>query len=432
MAATDDGRGRGRAGFTGVIPQPADPAALLDTLRARGAPTPPVSQLRYIAEPASTPILATVGVCDSVTCRATLIAQLDLRAPIAAAVGDTATGFHFSVEVGGRELARSAPPTGTGARFAIRDSVALGNLELVLTTWPTPAMLARSRSRLPNLVLVLGLSVAILATLAVKFSRDAHRAAEREADVRAADLAERRRMERILREVEGLSLMGRLAARVAHEINNPLGGIQNSFLLVKDAISPTHPHFKYVGAIDREIQRIAIITRQLYETYRPEQDSSPSAAVHSLINDAAAFLQQVNRPRGIRITVDLARAPAIVEIPASLLRQCVHTLVQNAIDASPDNTSVDVSAAIERGAFVLRVRDRGPVITPERQERLFEPFSAGGEFNAATDGPALGLSLVRRSVQSVGGTIAIEQPLDGGAEFVVRFPLTSHAGVTPS
>ena len=88
----------------------------------------------------------------------------------------------------------------------------------------------------------------------------------------ARDITARRRVDSTLREVEALTTMGRVAAHVAHEINNPLAGIQNSFLLIKGAIPPSHPHFKYVGAIEREIARIAAVTRQLYETYRPEQD----------------------------------------------------------------------------------------------------------------------------------------------------------------
>ena len=75
--------------------------------------------------------------------------------------------------------------------------------------------------------------------------------------VEGRDITARRRAEAELREVETLTTMGRIAARVAHEINNPLAGIQNSFLLLRDAIPADHPHYAYVGAIEREIRRIA-------------------------------------------------------------------------------------------------------------------------------------------------------------------------------
>jgi len=65
--------------------------------------------------------------------------------------------------------------------------------------------------------------------------------------------------------------LARMAARVAHQVNNPLAGIQNAFLLVRDAIPADHPHARFVEAIDREIARIAAIMRQMVETYRGEQ-----------------------------------------------------------------------------------------------------------------------------------------------------------------
>ena len=240
----------------------------------------------------------------------------------------------------------------------------------------------------------------------------------------SADVTERRRSEEALKEMDTLSTMGRLAARVAHEINNPLGGIQNSFLLVKDAIPDSHPHFKYVGAIEREIARIATITRQLYETYRPEQDRTTDAPVHMLVGDAVSFLEQVNRNRHVTIAVDLSGSPAVVPVPDSLLRQCLYNLVQNAIEASPDGSTVTLVATREREVFVLRVRDEGPGIPLDMRARIFEPFFSTKDASVKTGGMGLGLALVHRSVHALGGTIEIADAPGGGAEFTVRLPIT--------
>lgn len=257
---------------------------------------------------------------------------------------------------------------------------------------------------------------------------------ERGAPLRAlgisADITERKRTERAMREMESLSTMGRLAARVAHEINNPLGGIQNGFMLLKDSIPTSHPHYKYVGAIEREIQRIAGITRQLYETYRPEKDGAPTSAVQMVITDAVSFLLQVNRTRGVRIAVAMDQAPQVLPVPDAILRQCVFNLIQNAVEASPDGALIQVTASREAHAFVLRVRDHGPGVPGELRERIFDPFFSTKDTSVRTGGMGLGLSLVRRSLQSVGGHIDIVSPPDGGAEFVVRFPLTTNNGVT--
>jgi PAS domain S-box-containing protein len=236
------------------------------------------------------------------------------------------------------------------------------------------------------------------------------------------DVTANKQAEDQLREVESLSTMGRLAARVAHEINNPLAGIQNSFLLIKDAVPADHPHHSYVGAIEREISRIAGVTRQLYETYRPDTDGSRETSISNLVGDAVALLGQVNRDSRVRIEVDLQRAPHVVQLPDALLRQAVYNLVQNAVEASPKGGTVWVTAAGEDGTFELRVKDKGPGIPREIRERIFEPFFTTKPSSTRTGGMGLGLSLVRRSVHALGGHLEILDVPGGGTEFVVRLP----------
>ncbi|MCC7052102.1 MAG: PAS domain-containing protein [Gemmatimonadaceae bacterium] len=247
-----------------------------------------------------------------------------------------------------------------------------------------------------------------------------------------ADITDRRHAEEALRQAETMSTMGRLAARIAHEINNPLAGIQSAFLLIKDAIPPTHPHIKYVGAIEREVQRISQVTRQLYETYRPETESSSHAPVQTVVGDAVAFLEQVNRNTGVSVDVELGGVAAVVRLPNSILRQCVYNLVQNAIEASPPGARVMVRGSIEGDEFVLRVSDRGPGVPPELRESIFEPFISTKLSQLSTGGMGLGLALVRRALDAAGGSIELTDAAGGGAEFIARIPLAGSTvpGVT--
>ena len=247
-----------------------------------------------------------------------------------------------------------------------------------------------------------------------------------------ADVTDRRHAEESVRQAETMSTMGRLAGRIAHEINNPLAGIQSAFMLIKDAIPATHPHIKYVGAIEREIQRISQVTRQLYETYRPETESSSNAPVQTVVSDAVAFLEQLNRNTGVTINVELGNIAAVVRLPESILRQCVYNLVQNAIEASPPGSRVTVSGAIEGSEFVLRVSDRGPGVPLELRDSIFDPFVSTKPSQLSTGGMGLGLSLVRRALDAAGGGIEVTDAVGGGAEFVARIPLaeTPVHGVT--
>ncbi|MBC8089737.1 MAG: PAS domain S-box protein [Phycisphaerae bacterium] len=243
----------------------------------------------------------------------------------------------------------------------------------------------------------------------------------------ARDITVRRRAEAALQEVDTLTTMGRVAARVAHEINNPLAGIQNSFLLIKGAVPPTHPHFAYVGAIEREIDRIAAVTRQLYETYRPEQDSGVGTSIRSLVTDAVSFLQQVNRGMHVRIETDFTNVPSVIPLPSAMLRQIFYNLAQNAIEASPTGELVTIRAELRAREFTLSVRDRGAGVPNALRERIFDPFFSTKDRGVRTGGMGLGLALVRRTVTAAGGTISITDAPDQGTIFTVTLPVPSGA-----
>lgn len=238
-----------------------------------------------------------------------------------------------------------------------------------------------------------------------------------------ADVTQSRRAEQELREVEALSGMGRVAARVAHEINNPLAGIRSAFTLVKDAVPSGHPHHHYVGAIEREIERIAGVTRQLYEVYRPEAEAG-SASLSTITGDAVALLQQVNRASNVEIDVSLDGVPPVVPVSGALLRQIVYNLVQNAVDASPVGGVVDILGRIDRGDLVIAVDDQGQGVPVELRQRIFEPFFTTKNSEVRTSGMGLGLSMVARSVAAANGSITVDMSPSGGARFEVRLPLS--------
>ena len=251
-------------------------------------------------------------------------------------------------------------------------------------------------------------------------------AAEDQFVVEARDVSSRRRSEAAHQEVDTLTAMGRIAAKVAHEINNPLAGIQYAFLLIKDAVPTSHPQHAYVGAIEREIGRIAAVTRQLYETYRAEPEITADTSLATVVGDAISFMNQSNKSSGVRIVADLTRAPSIVRVSGAVLRQVVYNLVQNAMDASPAGATVTVAAQLLDHHLEVRVADAGPGVPVELRQRIFEPFFSTKDKRSGASGMGLGLALVRRSVLSAGGQIRVDASPTGGAEFIVTLP--THSG----
>ncbi len=257
---------------------------------------------------------------------------------------------------------------------------------------------------------------------------DRGRAVERGDDGKAgrcfgivADVTSSRRAEQELRQAEALSGMGRVAAKVAHEINNPLAGIRSAFMLVKDAVPESHPHHHYVGAIEREVERIATVTRQLYETYRPEPEDA-RGSLATVASDAVVFLGQVNRGKEVTIDTEFDGVPSVVPFRGGLLRQIVYTLVQNAVDASPQGGRVVIHGAVVGRDLVLTITDQGPGVPVPLREKIFEPFFTTKDSSASTSGMGLGLTMVRRSVEGTGGRIVVDDAPTGGARFTVSLP----------
>ena len=249
----------------------------------------------------------------------------------------------------------------------------------------------------------------------------------------AQDITQMRRAEEAIRELETLGTMGRLAARVAHEINNPLQGIQNGFQLIKGAIDPTHPHFRFVGAIEREITRIAGVTRQLYDSYRPEREAQPACSIPVMLSDVTALLSQVNREAGVELVAEHdERVRDPVPVSDTLLRQIVMNLAQNAIDATPRGGIVTMSASRNGEMLALSVSDTGPGVPDHLRTRLFEPFFST-KSGRATSGMGLGLTLVRRATMALGGTVELQDGARGsGAVFLVHIPIPPVAAGTPA
>lgn len=223
------------------------------------------------------------------------------------------------------------------------------------------------------------------------------------------------------REMEKLAATGRMAARIAHEINNPLAGIKNSFHLLKDAIPSDYPHYHFVGRIEREIDRIAGIVRQMFDLYRPQSESAKRSDVRALFDDVAHLVAAQLRHRGLRLELPTAADPFVLPIQDGVLRPAIFNLVQNAIEASPDGGTIRLSMVETRGGAQISVTDEGAGIPEAIRARIFEPFFTT-KSNIATGGLGLGLSIARNAIESLGGTLTYSCSPGRGTTFRIHLP----------
>ncbi|MCK5382088.1 MAG: hypothetical protein KAJ81_11480, partial [Candidatus Latescibacteria bacterium] len=236
-----------------------------------------------------------------------------------------------------------------------------------------------------------------------------------------ARMARIQELERQQVENEKLAAAGRMAARIAHEINNPLAGIKNSFLLIKDAIHEDYPYYEYVGRIEKEIDRIARIVRQMFDLYRPDREASREFPVDEAIRDVAALLEAGCREYEVILEVDTGDASASVVMPEPLVRQVLYNVLQNAIEASPPGGIVRIVVAVSENVLTLTIFDQGGGIPEEMGSQIFEPFFTT-KSGLTTGGLGLGLSVSRNIVESLGGSLHFESTAGQGTVFNITLP----------
>ena len=230
-----------------------------------------------------------------------------------------------------------------------------------------------------------------------------------------------RQLERQRSASEAHAATGRLAARIAHEINNPLAGIKNSFLLVKRAVPKDHPRYEYVALIEREIDRIALIVRRMFELYRDERQVPHKAQVVDCLREVLAISESSLREREISVELKAPDKPITAELPAGFLTQVILNLLRNAIDASVPHSTITLSASVGDGEMVVKVKDEGHGISDEDAPNVFEPFFTTKR-GPEPGGLGLGLAVSKSMVEAMGGSITFETCPGRGTTFTICLP----------
>ncbi len=212
---------------------------------------------------------------------------------------------------------------------------------------------------------------------------------------------------------EKLAGIGRLAAGVAHEINNPLAVILGYVKLLRR--KATGELAADLGIVEDEALRAQEIVEGLLDLSRPLPTSPEPVDLAGLCREAVARLGETGRLAGAHARVE---GQAEVEGHPQKLRQVVLNLVKNAAEAAGEGGRVEVRLSMpEGGGAEVTVSDSGPGLSAEARDKLFEPF-----YTTKPTGTGLGLAVSLGIVQAHGGSLTAESPPGEGARFVIRLP----------
>lgn len=235
------------------------------------------------------------------------------------------------------------------------------------------------------------------------------------------DISERKKAETRLRAAEKHAATGRMAAGIAHEINNPLAGIRTAFEIVKAAIPTDHADMRFARMIDREINRISRIVTQMFTLYKPEGEKPQRIFLHEIIADATELSLLSAKQKGVEIIIQQSETPIECHVPVGSLSQVMLNLVGNALDASPSGSVVRLGARLEEDWIMITVADRGHGIPEELRQRIFEPFYTT-KSQMAGSGLGLGLAVSRSLIDAMGGRLTFETEPGSGTTFFITIP----------
>jgi len=233
---------------------------------------------------------------------------------------------------------------------------------------------------------------------------------------------ELRDMQAHLIQSEKLASLGKLAAGIAHEINNPLGGILIYSHLVLEDLPKNSPHYENMKKIVKETTRCKNIVKGLLEFARPKEPEVSLTDINQLVDSSLSIMERQALFQNIKIKKEYSSELPKIIVDSSQLQQVFTNIILNAAEAMDGSGTLTLVTSVDKDKKYIDVKfiDTGHGIKPEDMERVFEPFFTTKEVGKGT---GLGLAISYSIIQKHGGKIEVESEVGKGSTFTVRLPL---------
>lgn len=252
------------------------------------------------------------------------------------------------------------------------------------------------------------------------------------------DLTQVRALEEAVRRADRLSMVGTMAAGLAHEIKNPLGGIKGAAQLLRMELENNSDLQEYTDLMIRETERVNRIIEELLDLSRPRKTETTKVNLNQIMDEIIMLQKQSWNDRNICFKLQLD--PSIPEIigDRDLLVRLFLNLVKNAGEASPDDGEIIIESRIDSDYYAsepgtrptpmvqIIVNDTGPGIPQQQLDQIFIPF-----YTTKESGSGLGLPICQKIVIDHGGFMHIESRPEGGTAVKVSLPLLQRGNPVP-
>ncbi|ETW93423.1 MAG: hypothetical protein ETSY1_39280 [Candidatus Entotheonella factor] len=219
---------------------------------------------------------------------------------------------------------------------------------------------------------------------------------------------------------EKLAAMGKLSAKVAHEVNNPLAIIKTSLRIVAKKMPDTDPNKENLDIVEEEIGRIARIMKQLLDSARPTTATISTVQINEVIRKIMVLAEEELATHGVTCEMELGSDLPKLRLAVDQFKQVLLNLIKNAREAMPDGGTLRIATALKPPEGVsIWVIDTGEGIAEDHLQKLFDPFFSTKHND---EGMGLGLSVCQGIIKSFGGFIEVESELGRGTTFHIYLP----------
>jgi signal transduction histidine kinase len=245
-------------------------------------------------------------------------------------------------------------------------------------------------------------------------------------------MAELQNSKALLGRAEKLSFLGNLAARLAHEIKNPLTAIGTFIQLLPQKWDDEEFRRDFYKVAMEETTRMNNLITELLDLVKPTESHFAHGNLHELIDRMILLVSPQSKAKKIEIVRRFDEGLGAVWMDSEKIKQVVLNLLSNAVDFTPYSGKIEIatskkSNSAKQNAVSIEVRDNGAGIPGSIMDKVFEPYFTTKHKSSMHSGTGLGLFIVHQHVQDHSGIIEVKSKVNEGTSFVITFPLAPPA-----